>query len=449
MNNLHPVIQQIELKIDDIYQDRSIASGFLDCPKEPDALDRYVQLQQDGKINSGVRYIALDVIAKKYQFYTSSAEKQKLTDIIGQSLTDCPLQQTFDDIQLLKSNYTDIYQADPTAFDRVDKILRNKLGLSPIVDNFPPSQPATKITQTPSVLLSTPPSPTTVSPVPKNNSKIVQIGMAIGAILIGMLSFLLGQKTNNNTGQIPANSINSPILSTPTPISTPNQISIANPPNTFIANYYTNINRRNYQLSWNDLTRHFQTKETSLEKGWVEYVKWWQSVARVDVDNTKIVSQSQDRAVVDVKLRYLMQSGRYTSGYLRFFLVNNSEGNNWLIDDVAHINSTKESNLNSSYVATENRQSSPAILSYQSHCTLLSAKSKQENIIDDVCNISQNQSRKNYILKWTNGEVSNIEFKNDKQAIINGETANVILKNNAGITIKFSRGKIGWDGMLC
>jgi hypothetical protein len=96
-------------------------------------------------------------------------------------------------------------------------------------------------------------------------------------------------------------------------------------------------------------------------------------------------------------------------------------------------------------VISEDKQSGLEILSYQSHCTLLSEQNKSENIIDDNCNISQTIDRKNYTLSWTNGEVYHVEIITDRQAIINGEQANIVQKNSGGITIIFSKGRMGWE----
>ena len=101
--------------------------------------------------------------------------------------------------------------------------------------------------------------------------------------------------------------------------------------------------------------------------------------------------------------------------------------------------------VNSEPVITEDRQSGLSALSYQSHCTLLSEQNTSENIIDDNCNVAQTVDRKNYTLNWTNGEIYNIEIITDRQAVINGEQATIIQKNSNGITISFSKGRIGWE----
>ena len=101
--------------------------------------------------------------------------------------------------------------------------------------------------------------------------------------------------------------------------------------------------------------------------------------------------------------------------------------------------------INSEPVVKEDRQSGLSTLSYQGHCTLLSAQNQSENIVDDNCNIAHTVDRKNYTLNWTNGEISNIEIITDRQAVINGEQATIIQKNSNGITISFSKGRIGWD----
>jgi hypothetical protein len=211
MNDTNPIIKHIESQIDDIAQDRAIASGLLGA-KEQDALDNYVQIKKDNKINTGVRCIALDVIAQKYQLYHSPAERQKITDIIGQSLTNSSPHQIFDDTQLLKSNYAQIYQADRNAFDRVEKLLRNKLGLPPMTDisqhkfkeeddvkegkpSNPPSSPQNNNSKEGKP--SNPPS----SPQ-NNNSMVGTVIMMIGAILVAAWAFSMGQKSGPNSNQI-------------------------------------------------------------------------------------------------------------------------------------------------------------------------------------------------------------------------------------------------------
>lgn len=110
------------------------------------------------------------------------------------------------------------------------------------------------------------------------------------------------------------------------------------------------------------------------------------------------------------------------------------------------VTTPQASTTQNSPVISEDLQSSGLeTLSYQSHCTLLSEQNKSENIIDDNCNISQTIDRKNYTLNWTNGEVSHVEIITDRQAIINGEQASIVQKNSDGITISFSKGRIGWD----
>jgi hypothetical protein len=96
-------------------------------------------------------------------------------------------------------------------------------------------------------------------------------------------------------------------------------------------------------------------------------------------------------------------------------------------------------------IVSADRQTGLETLSYRSHCTLLPEQNTSENIIDDNCNISQTIDLKNYTLSWTNGETYNIEIITDQQAIIDGEQATIIQKNSNGITISFSKGRVGWE----
>ncbi len=96
-------------------------------------------------------------------------------------------------------------------------------------------------------------------------------------------------------------------------------------------------------------------------------------------------------------------------------------------------------------IVSADRQSGLETLSYRSHCTLLSPQNTSENIIDDNCNISQTIDRKNYTLSLTNGGIYNIEIITDRQAVIDGEQATIVQKDSSGITISFSKGKVGWE----
>jgi hypothetical protein len=96
-------------------------------------------------------------------------------------------------------------------------------------------------------------------------------------------------------------------------------------------------------------------------------------------------------------------------------------------------------------IVSADRQTGLETLSYRSHCTLLSEQNTSENIIDDNCSISQTIDLKNYTLSWTNGETYNIEIITDRQAVIDGERATIIQKNSNGITISFSKGRVGWE----
>jgi hypothetical protein len=99
----------------------------------------------------------------------------------------------------------------------------------------------------------------------------------------------------------------------------------------------------------------------------------------------------------------------------------------------------------SSPVVTEDKQSRLSLSAYQSQCTFLSNHNESENIIDDKCNIAQTTDQKNYTIYWSNsGTLSNIEIITDSQAIIDGEQAKIVDKNSSGITISFSKGRIGW-----
>jgi hypothetical protein len=184
MNNINQIVNQLEAKISELYRDKTIASGLLDTQTEPDAIDEYTKLQQDSAISNGVRYIALDAVAQQRELYTSTSEKQNLTDIIGQALSDNSMQKTFDDLQSLKLNYAAIYKIDPVAFNRVEKLVRTKLEL-------PPMQEKTDIKNSVVVNES---AQTFVSPSPTqyNSSSITEIKPQKNIILATIIGVVIG-----------------------------------------------------------------------------------------------------------------------------------------------------------------------------------------------------------------------------------------------------------------
>ena len=101
-------------------------------------------------------------------------------------------------------------------------------------------------------------------------------------------------------------------------------------PDEFIRAYYDAINRREYSLSWYMLSTNFKNKHNA--SGYDPYVAWWDSIERVEVLSAQIQDQSEDTAILLVKIRYTYKTGRAVDDNASFQLIKSSWEYGWLID---------------------------------------------------------------------------------------------------------------------
>jgi serine/threonine protein kinase, bacterial len=131
--------------------------------------------------------------------------------------------------------------------------------------------------------------------------------------------WLIDSKSNNYSGDNRA--INTTISS--------NQTSGTE----IVRDYYSKINSKNYSAAWNTLAPELQNNKTSHPSGYNSYLDWWANqVDRVDVLDTKLVSQTDREMVVDTNIRYIMKTGRgrVSPKTVRYVFVKDSS-NNWVI----------------------------------------------------------------------------------------------------------------------
>jgi hypothetical protein len=102
-------------------------------------------------------------------------------------------------------------------------------------------------------------------------------------------------------------------------------------PDKAIENYYQLINQRQYASAWTVLSPGFQTRRPDINYN--TYTQWWNSVDFVEIGSIDIIEKSENKAIVNAKLKYLMKNGtQYDDKSGRFTVVLNSDGK-WLIDD--------------------------------------------------------------------------------------------------------------------
>ncbi len=103
-------------------------------------------------------------------------------------------------------------------------------------------------------------------------------------------------------------------------------------PEIFIQEHYADLNKRNYQKTWTDLSPGFKARS----KGFEGYTDWWDSVEHIDVLSVRLVSQGKNSAVVAPSLRYRMKDGRVADDTKdHIYLEWNAQEAHWDIVDKA------------------------------------------------------------------------------------------------------------------
>jgi hypothetical protein len=143
--------------------------------------------------------------------------------------------------------------------------------------------------------------------------KVNAFCMAVDAYIKGKMTQEITTAISNNTQSIPVISQSSEQLT----------------PDTAIVNHYRSINSRELDESWNDLSPSF--KGSNLEKGFNEYIEWWNSVEKVYIYNTRVVKSSETSSVVKANLRYKLRSGRIMDDKKKYIYLVWIDGK-WLID---------------------------------------------------------------------------------------------------------------------
>ena len=185
--------------------------------------------------------------------------------------------------------------------------------------------------------------------IPINPKYLVVIGAAI-AIFIGWLGLInlagfgtmnvlspkeVLQSTNSSVQTANPTQASSAPTSPSLQKSAPVMAEVS--PEQAIIDYYSNINNHLYNTGWSTLTNRFKNLNPGIKGGYQEYLDWWKSVQRAQIQNLKLVSITSTEAVVDARIKYFMKTGNVTSSSLRFFLVKNATKTSWLLNDISHI----------------------------------------------------------------------------------------------------------------
>ena len=106
-------------------------------------------------------------------------------------------------------------------------------------------------------------------------------------------------------------------------------------PAQFIRDYYEGINNRQYQKTWAMLSTKFKDKTACCNsdgsyKFRESYVRWWDTIRKVDILAVYIEEQNTHRAKIRTELRYYTNNGGVSKEYHTFILSADGDGN-WLI----------------------------------------------------------------------------------------------------------------------
>jgi hypothetical protein len=107
------------------------------------------------------------------------------------------------------------------------------------------------------------------------------------------------------------------------------QIEERPPADEFVINYYIDINNRNYESTWNKLSPRFQ----AISSSYFAYQEWWDSVSEVRIENIYLIEQTQNTAVVNAELGYMMNAGKYIKdSKQRIYLIWDEYSKSWLFE---------------------------------------------------------------------------------------------------------------------
>lgn len=135
------------------------------------------------------------------------------------------------------------------------------------------------------------------------------------------------QQSSTTSGQL----VNSEELSAPEPTVQPIQI-MSTSATDGLKNYYEIISKGNYNKAWGLLTESFKSKYNST--GYQPYAEWWSTLDRVEVKSVNVFFDNGKSANLDANIVYYYMNGQVdTNDIMEFYMIYDSNSNQWLIDD--------------------------------------------------------------------------------------------------------------------
>jgi hypothetical protein len=366
------IIKKLESKLAETLRDRQLVAEVSGNKADQSALAEYGKISQNANIPPGIRYLALHCIADKQGFYADPRDKSQMVATVSQAMGSLVPGDVVKAIECLKTQYSSIYQLDESCFDqyeahavefmtrvpidRQDKtVAENKdtqLNPRPIsTDRLPTSPPPQPFTPT---AIPTPlptPAPNYEQVVNhRHNSPRAQVDphqnraetttqngnkgalIIAGAIILAAMIFssALFSSRNSQTASI--------VTDIPKRVETPTSSSSDNtdrpPPDALIAQYYQEINSRNYQAAWNKLPNNLREDLNVHPNGYQSFVDFFNGFGGVHVNNLTVVDRTDYSAVVNADLSCQLKNGNDSPLFLRFSLNWNNSNRQWQISKI-------------------------------------------------------------------------------------------------------------------
>jgi hypothetical protein len=102
----------------------------------------------------------------------------------------------------------------------------------------------------------------------------------------------------------------------------------------FVVQYYQDINNHQYQSAWNKLPSALQNDRGIHPNGYQSFVDFYKRLAGVQLTSSSVLEQDDSHAIVNADLKCEFKGGKTSSLFLRFHLIRNSDKKSWQLNKV-------------------------------------------------------------------------------------------------------------------
>jgi hypothetical protein len=322
MLTIEMLTAKIDRELRSIHQELSLSrkTGKTTTTNDP-LLAEYLQLTTTDGIIPAIQYIILDSLSKHFDLYQDDRERSQILAATSGELELSSDSEILVSIQIVQHTHPLIYEVSKGQLSLTQERAISKMtGLK-----ISPLQPtSTKVEP----VLVTQVSPQTI-PIKKESPTKLLIGVSMGIAAV-TFGIILSNSFNKQVTSSPVS--NNSSSNSPSVTISQNRPS----PDQFVIDHYQALNRRDYDLTWDNLSDNFKResgKSSALAR--TEYEKWWNSVSSVNLQQaeTANISSDRNRATVNYRFGFTMNTGRFVQDkHNLIFLVWSQEKGKWLID---------------------------------------------------------------------------------------------------------------------